>query len=118
MLFAMPEEVYLADLAARLPAEAKPESQRSTLLALWYTATPLGRRTIRHCADDEAMPAATRAYAKQLLARSMPAVFSLSFSSEAALRKERVAMMRRPISDESLGQFDWLTAKLRPDKAD
>ena len=89
MLLPMPEQTYLFGLAARLPAEMQPESQKSILRALWYTATPLGRRTIRQFADNQAMPATTRAYAKELLT-----------------------------SSTSLIEFDRLTANLGPGKAD
>ena len=118
MLFPLPEETYLPDLAARLTADLPPASQKSVLLALWYTASPLGRRTIRQCADNRAMPDATRAYARELMARSTSSLLAVSFSSDATLRKERRELMGRPISDESLIEFERLTAKLRPGKAD
>jgi hypothetical protein len=108
MLFPMEEGTFVDDLVRRLASEAAPKSQRSILLALWYSGTPGARDAlIRYAAGSGEV----RAYAAQLLARK-PASGGGSSSSLQQLRDERRSVMSRPISDEALIEFDRLTASI------
>jgi hypothetical protein len=110
MLFPMKESVYVNDLALRLKSEANPQSQKSLLLALWYTVTPKGTAAIQSFIDDSKASTESSTYARELLSRR--AGPSISFASVDSLRDERTQIMRRPISDEALLEFDSLTRKL------
>ena len=46
MLFPMPETSFVGDLTQRLEREADTRTQKSLLLALWYTVTPAGEAAI------------------------------------------------------------------------
>lgn len=112
MLFPMGESVFLSDLAARLLVENNVQSQKSLVLALWYTVTPVGNAAIKKFIDDPKSPEESKTYAKQLLARKGPTLSTFSFSTSNSLKEERRKVMRRPISDEALIEFDELTGKL------
>jgi hypothetical protein len=109
MLFPTRESVFVGDLAERLKGEAALPSQRSLLLALWYTVTPTGTAAIRSFVER---PGASEVltYARELLSRR--AGPGVSLSSSSSLREERMKLMQRPISDEALQEFDSLTKKL------
>lgn len=112
MLFPMEEKTFLGDLAGRLSSERNVESQKSLLLALWYTATPTANAAIQAFADDQGRPPTARNYAKALLSRKGSGFGFLSLQSSESLRRERQKVMQRPISDEALIEFDALTTKL------
>jgi hypothetical protein len=112
MLFPMDETIFAPDLVQRLSLETTAKPLKSVLLALWYTATPAGNAAIRKFADDPKGQPEAKTYAKELLARKVPKISSASLSTATALREERRKVMRRPISDEALGEFDKLTAQL------
>lgn len=111
MLFPMDETVFVSDLATRLAAEANLQTQKSLLLALWYTVTPAGEAAIKAFANNpNAQPDAV-IYANTLMDRTAGLRF-LSLSSAQSLREERRKVMQRPISDEALLEFEQLTGKL------
>ena len=112
MLFPLDESLFLADLANRLSVESNVQSLKTLLLALWYSATPAGNEAIKKFVADKINPAEAKTYAKGLLDRRVSAPTSASLSSAQSLREERRKVMRRPISDEALIEFDKLTAKL------
>jgi hypothetical protein len=111
MLFPMDETVFADDLASRLASEREVESQKSLLLALWYTMTPAGHAALKKFAEDEGKPAEATGYARKLILRKA-AVNPLGLAAVEPLREERRKVMRRPISDEALIEFDELTAKI------
>jgi hypothetical protein len=94
-------------LTARLADESNVQSQKSLLLALWYTVTPVGEAAIRSFADSQKHQPEATTYAKALLGRG-----SLNGSADQSLREQRRKVMHRPISDEALIEFDQLTSKL------
>src|SRR4029079_9654918 len=110
MLFPTKESVFVGDLAERLEGEATLPSQKSLLLALWYTVTPTGVAASRSVAERPGASGEAATYARELLSRR--AGTSVSFSSPSSLREERMKLMQRPISDEALHEFDSLTRKL------
>ena len=112
MLFPMDESVFLTDLASRLVAENNVQSQKSLILALWYTVTPDGSVAIKKFADDPKNPEESKTYAKELLARKGSVLNAFSFSTSSSLKEQRRKIMQRPISDEALLEFDELTGKL------
>jgi hypothetical protein len=112
MLFPMKESLFANDLANRLAAEGKVQSQKSLLLALWYLATPAGNAVIEAFAHDQTKHAEAKAYANELLDRNTPERTLIGFPSDQSLREERRKVMQRPISDEALTQFEQLTSNL------
>jgi len=110
MLFPSRESTYVADLAERLKGEVNAQSQRSLLLALWYTVTPTGVAAIKNFSEEPSATTENVSYARELLSRR--AGLSISLSSDGSLREERTKLMQRPISDEALLEFDTLTMKL------
>jgi hypothetical protein len=112
MLAPMEDSRYLTPLMARLDSEPDMESQKSVLLALWYTATPEATAKMERFRTDESKSKESRDYAGELLARKMSGVGSMSFSSVETLKEDRRKVMSRPISDEALAEFDHLTAKI------
>lgn len=111
MLFPMDETLFVADLVARLATESEARTQKSLLLALWYAMTPAADAALAAFADRRDKPAETIAYARSLLDRTTH-LGSPSPSSAQSLREERRQIMRRPISDEALIEFDQITARL------
>jgi hypothetical protein len=110
MLFPTRESVFVGDLAERLKGEAALPSQRSLLLALWYTVTPIGTAAIRSFVERPGASGEALTYARELLSRR--AGPGVSLSSSSSLREERMKLMQRPISDEALHEFDSLTQEL------
>jgi hypothetical protein len=110
MLFPLRESAYVSDLAERLKGETNPQSQKSLLLALWYTVTPTGVAAIKSFSERPSASTENLSYARELLSRR--ASLSISFSSTSSLREDRTKLMQRPISDEALLEFDTLTMKL------
>jgi hypothetical protein len=110
MLFPLQNIPFERDLINRLDTEHDPDSQKSLLLALWYTLTPAGMATIKEFGRKSGVDEAVAAYARDLAARRAGFVFSLS--SAESLRSERTKLMQRPISDEALAEFDALTLKI------
>jgi hypothetical protein len=111
MLFPMDETQFVPDLAARLATESNVRSQKSLLLALWYTVTPAGSAAIKAFASRPGDRSEATTYAKTLMDRKA-GLFSFSLSSAQSLREERRKVMQRPISDEALIEFDKLTSSL------
>ena len=111
MLFPMDEALFVADLSTRLAAEREVRTQKSLLLALWYTMTPAGDVALKAFADSRGKPAEATAYAKSLLDR-IKHPGSPSPSSAQSLREQRRNVMQHPISDEALIVFDQLTTML------
>jgi hypothetical protein len=112
MLFPLEESTFVADLTKRLSSETNAQSLKSLLLALWYTVTPEGNAAIQDFANSKTSQAEAKTYAKSLMDRKVSTLTSISFSSAKALREERRKIMQRPISDESLIEFDNLTVKI------
>jgi len=110
MLFPMRDIPFENDLAARLATERDTRSQKSLLLALWYTVTPQGIAAIKEFGNRPGVDAAVAGYARELAARKPGTVLPLS--SPNAVRNQRAKVMQRPISDEALVEFDALTMKL------
>jgi hypothetical protein len=111
MLFPMEETSFVDDLASRLGTERNVESQKSLALALWYTAMPSAHAALRRFAVDRDNPADSAKYAHMLLQKTASRRSSSAASAES-LREERRNVMRQPISDEALIEFDELTSKL------
>jgi hypothetical protein len=111
MLFAMDETGLVSDLTARLSSESDPVTQKSLLLALWYTATPAGSAAIKAFEGKTSDYPESATYATSLMERTSGLGF-LNLSSAQSLRDERRKVMQRPISDEALIEFDQLTAKI------
>jgi len=59
MLFPMDEALFVTDLASQLASERNVQSQKSLLLALWYTATPAGNTAIKKFVDTKINAEAT-----------------------------------------------------------
>ncbi len=112
MLFPMDESRYVDDLVRLLATETNAKSQKSLLLALWYTVTPTGKAALKQFAEDSRNSAESRSYVNALITQKPSGWRTFSISSEASLREQRKDIMRRPISDEALMELDELTAKL------
>lgn len=110
MLFPLANIDFEKDLIKHLASEQNPQSQKSLLLSLWYLITPGARAAIQNFSDKTEGHGEVAAYARELLARRSS--FTLSMSSVASLRAQRSKIMRRPISDEALIEFDSLTMKM------
>jgi hypothetical protein len=110
MLFPLQNIPFERDLISRLETEHNPDSQKSLLLALWYTMTPAGMAAIKEFGKKPGLDESVAEYARGLAARR--AGFTLSLSSAESLRSERAKLMQRPISDEALSEFDALTLKI------
>jgi hypothetical protein len=111
MLYPMETSTFEAALLDRLATETDARAQKSLLLAAWYLMTPASRTALATFRDRPGLDSAVAARGRELLARKAGATRSLS--SAASLRDERMKVMRRPISDEALIEFDALTAKLQ-----
>ncbi|HXH11814.1 MAG TPA: hypothetical protein VNP04_18875 [Alphaproteobacteria bacterium] len=112
MLFPLDESIYLDDLISKLETETNVQSQKSLMLALWYTVTSSGDAALKRFAADRRKPSEARKYAEELLSRQVPDVGSETPSSASTLKEQRRKIMQRPISDEALIEFDRLTALL------
>lgn len=110
MLFPLQKIPFYRDLIKRLDTERDPRSQKSLLLALWYTVTPAGMAAIKGFIERPGVDESVAEYARNLVARRSGVVFSLSTAE--TLRDERATLMQRPISDEALIEFDSLTMKI------
>ncbi len=110
MIFSATPTAYLNDLIERLKTEPDPRSQKSLLLALWYTVTPEGVSAIQSFGAKPETPKDLATYAYALLARR--AGTGVVSDAATVLREDRMMVMRRPISDESLHEFDRLTQQL------
>ncbi len=110
LLFPMPESTFVNDLSGRLRTETDVQSQKSLMLALWYTVTPDGVSAIERLIADPTAKAESVKYGQSLLARQ--ASPKSPSESLAALRSERQKVMQAPISDEALEEFDALTLKI------
>jgi hypothetical protein len=113
MLFPMDVSKFSGDLLSHLASETDVTSQKSLLLAIWYTATPAGEAALKSFAENKDMPEESRTYASGLIVRKSSFLGALSFESKASLQEARRKIMCRPISDEALGEFDQITAKIR-----
>jgi len=112
MLFPLDESIYLDNLIGKLETETNMQSQKSLMLALWYTVTPSGIAVLKRFAADRRKPSEARKYAEELLSRQVPDVGFDTPSSASSLKEQRRKIMQRPISDEALIEFDRLTALL------
>ena len=107
----MAESQYLGPLVERSETEENVASQKSVLLALWYSMSPEGRAAIARFAADGSKPAESRDYARQLQDRTAPASSAPATSSVAQLKEQRRKAMYR-VSDEALYEFDDLSAQI------
>jgi len=112
MLAPMEEGRYLGPLMARLDTESDLKSQKSILMALWYAATPEAKARLERFSADQSKPDESRNYARELLGRKVPVPDAVSLPSLEKLREDRREVMKRPVSDEALIEFDQLTAKI------
>lgn len=110
ILFTQPEEKWLARLIERSATEKDPVAIESTMHALWYAVTPASHAALRKLAMAPGTPERSKKFAESLLKRRGGS--SLLPTSESALRAERMDIMRRPISDESLHELNAVTGKL------
>jgi hypothetical protein len=115
MLLPMDADRWTGEAIKQLDAETIQTSQKSLLLALWYAQTDAADQAVQAFAANATRPAATRAFARELIARSQ-AVTRLPASeipadSEAALREKRREVMKS-VSDEALHELDRLTLLL------
>lgn len=112
MLFPLNESTFTDDLIRQLATANEAVSQKTLLLALRYVVLARADTAIRTFAEDASRPQDSRDYARQLLTISAPAIAK---RSDDALREQRRKTMSRPISDEALEEFDYLTHKLLGD---
>jgi len=111
MLFPMPDANYVGALVDRLNIEREVVSQKSILLALWYSMTPEAKAAASRFMADATKPQEARSYAKQLSERKARITSTLTLSTVQQLKQERQKVMYR-LSDESLYEFESLTAKI------
>jgi hypothetical protein len=109
-LFAMDEQRFVGDLAARLQATHDDLEIRDLLTAIWLTATPEGRAAIAAFSEDTARPAAARQFARDVLAwRGEGAAPT---QSEAELRQARREILAHPFVHDSFDHFRAITEQL------
>ncbi len=111
MLYPLPDSSFVGALVDRLATEQNIVSQKSILLALWYSMTPQARAAAERFIADASRPEEARDYAKKLSERKAPVTSALSLTTVEQLKEERQKVMHR-LSDEALHEFDSLTAKL------
>ena len=111
MLFPMKESTFTGALAARLRSEKNPESQKSILLALWYTMSPEGRAALQGFAADRGKAREVRDYASKLLAEKVPEKLKPVDAPVEQLREERRKGMAK-VNNLALHTFDTLSAKI------
>jgi hypothetical protein len=111
MLFPMPDSMFVGPLVDRLKTEQNVVSQKSILLALWYSMTPEAKAALARFIDDASKPQEARDYGRRLAERKAPTAGMATLPSVEQLKMERQNAMRR-ISDEALIEFDRLTVKL------
>ena len=111
MLFPMPEANFTGALIERLNTEDKLESQKSILLALWYSMTPEAKAAAERFMADGTRSQDARNYARELAERKAPPAGTSARPSTRQLREERRKAMYR-LSDEALYEFDSLTARI------
>jgi len=111
MLFPMPETAFVQDLAKKLETATDLTSQKSLLLALWYTVTPIGDTAIEAFAQRAGASKEGVQYARELQSRRA-GVGAVPSTSIPSLREQRMKLMQQPISDEALSDFDQLTRQL------
>lgn len=115
MLLPMPVDTWLGSAIDRLDVETNPTSQRTLLLAIWYAQTDEADKALTTFAGSAAKPAASRAYARELLGRNQKIAATSTqppAESEASLRSSRQTTMKRVISDEALLELDQQTILL------
>ncbi len=111
MLFPQPDTKFIQPLIDRLSIEKDIKSQKSIMLALWYTVTPEATLAIQNFSNDASRPEESRNHAKELIMQQSPQAGKTASSDIAALKKKRQLAMHR-ISDEALIRFEEITAKL------
>ena len=111
MLFPMPDSNFVPALIERLGTEANVVSQKSILLALWYSMTPQAKAASARFVNDISKPLDARNYARDLAKRKAQTNAALALSTADKLKEERRKAMVR-ISDEALTEFDSLTVML------
>ena len=112
MLLPMAVDRWAGEAMKQLQLETIQTSQKSLLLVLWYAQTDAADQALEAFAANAAKPAANRAFARELIARSQ-AVTRLPASeipadSDASLRSKRRDVMKS-VSDEALHELDRLT---------
>lgn len=110
MLFPLKDTLFLDKAISALAQEKDPESQKSLMLTLWYTATEKGWEALRKVAKNDSFSHENKTFSKELLARIKHASF-FSLSSYNSLKEKRRKSLWR-ISDEALMEFDNYTRKI------
>jgi len=110
-LFPLPEPRFVPALAERLRTEKNEVAQRSLALALWYSATPEGRRALENYVGDRSKPQAGRDMMRKLLTEAVPAKVPASQASEEELREMRRKAMGK-IEPLALHALDTYTAQI------
>ena len=111
MLFPMPDSNFVSALIDRLKVEKNAKSQKSILLALWYSMSLDSKVELQKFSVDSTKAQEVRDYARQLLEREAPLTSTISVSSVDKLKKDRQEIMHR-ISDEALHEFDNISLKI------
>ncbi len=109
MLYPLKESVFVDDLIGLLATETNEVTQATLILGLWYSVTPAGNAALKRFAEDQRSSVKAKQYIRDLLSRNPSAS---KFNMDDPIRDKRRDVMRRPISDEALLEFDKLTAKL------
>ncbi len=115
LLLPTSQDYWLQPAMDRLKMEHDETAQKSLLLLLWYAQTDVADHAISAFAGDVSKPAASRAYARELMHRKdqiglMQRTEALA-TTEASLRQKRQERMNA-VSDEALGDLDDYTAML------
>jgi hypothetical protein len=113
MLLPMDVDKWVGEAIKQLQVETNTTSLRSLLLVLWYAQTDTADQAIQTFAASAAKPTASRAVARELMARDqivnrIPAA-EIPADTEAALRTKRREAMKA-VSDEALHEVERLTA--------
>ena len=113
MLLPTDDANWLRQAAKLLESEANVTAQKSLLLLLWYAQTKESDSAITDFAAIPGKPAASRDYARELLARKnkVPREIVQPMQSEGSIRNARRKLMKR-ISDEALIELDEKTLQL------
>ena len=111
MLFPMRDSDFVPALIDRLNTETSVVSQKSILLALWYSMTAEAKAAAARFISDASKSKEARNYAKELAQRKASITSALTISTAQQLKEERRKVMYR-LSDEALLEFDSLTLKL------
>jgi hypothetical protein len=115
MMLPVDPSCWIAPAISRLEVEMDSTAQKSLLLLIWYAQTKEADAIIAAWAAATDKPAASRDYARELLAKNSNAEFLALGSglpqSVDSIREERRELMKR-VSDEALIELDRKTAQL------